>query len=305
MRILLLGAGGQLGHALRLQLAHLGAISAPLRAELDLSELAATERAAQDYDLVVNAAAWTDVPGAEAQPEAAWRINAQAPAALARGVANSGGFLLHYSTDYVFDGRTAPYSEDAAPAPLNAYGRGKLAGEQAIRASGCAHLIVRSGWIYSLRGRNFVRAVLDQLDRGMPLRAPIDQFGGPTSAEALARLTAALIESSGASAAGLASAVRERGSLLHAACAGRASRHDLACAVAATWAAGHGCTAPAVAPTTTAALAEPVQRPADSTLALDRLHKLWGMQPVPWQEALQACLAGCDNPRSGSTVPPA
>ena len=147
MRILLLGASGQVGHALQPHLARLGTVDAPPRQALDLTDLTRAERAVAGYELVVNAAAWTDVIGAETAPEAAWQLNAAVPEALARGLARSGGVLLHYSTDYVFDGRAPPYSEEAMPAPLNAYGRSKLAGEQAVLASGCVHWIVRSGWI--------------------------------------------------------------------------------------------------------------------------------------------------------------
>ena len=304
MRILLLGASGQVGHALQPHLARLGTVDAPPRQALDLTDLTRAERAVAGYELVVNAAAWTDVIGAETAPEAAWQLNAAVPAALARGLARSGGVLLHYSTDYVFDGRAPPYSEEAMPAPLNAYGRSKLAGEQAVLASGCVHWIVRSGWIYSLHRRNFVSSVLDQLDCGDPLRAPADQFGGPTSAAALAQMTAALLQRAGASHAELASTLRARGGLLHVACAGRASRHELASAIAQAWARRRGQLAPPVESVTTAALGEPVQRPADSTLALDRLVRVWGVTPPPWREALQACLAGCDNsalPSSAST----
>ena len=298
MRVLLLGASGQVGRALHPLLGCFGPVSAPTRGELDLTDLAAAERAPAGYELVVNCAAWTDVLGAESKPDAAWRINAEAPGALARGALQAGAVLLHVSTDYVFDGRAAPYAEDAPPAPLNAYGRSKLAGELAIRASGCAHLIVRSGWIYSLQSRNFVRAVLDQLERGAPLQAPVDQFGGPTSAAALAHMIVALLESAGGTHAGLLAALRSRGSLLHAACPGRASRHDLAIAVAADWAARRDRPVSTVAAVRTADLAEPVQRPADSTLALDRLERVWGVAPLPWRAALQDCLDGCDNPPS-------
>ena len=305
MRILLLGASGQVGRALQPRLESLGRVDAPPRAALDLTDLCRAERAATGYELVVNAAAWTDVIGAESEPEAAWQMNAALPGALARGVASTGGVLLHYSTDYVFDGHAAPYSEEATPAPLNAYGRSKLGGERAIRASGCIHLIVRSGWIYSLQGRNFVTAVLAQLDRGAPLRAPADQFGGPTSATALAQMTAMLLQQAGASHAELASALRARDGLLHVACAGRASRHELASAIAQAWAQHRGQLAPPVESVATAALAESVQRPADSTLALDRLVGVWGMTPPPWRVALQDCLDGCDNPPSPARPPSA
>ncbi|MCL1960570.1 MAG: NAD(P)-dependent oxidoreductase, partial [Desulfovibrionaceae bacterium] len=161
--ILLLGKNGQVGWELQRSLAPLGTVMAPGRQGADglcgdladLDGLAATVRAMRPA-VIVNAAAYTNVDKAEAEPDLTRRINAQAPAALAREAAACGALLVHYSTDYVFDGSgDKPWTEDAPTGPLNVYGRTKLEGEQAIRASGCAHLILRTSWVYAARGGNF------------------------------------------------------------------------------------------------------------------------------------------------------
>lgn len=144
--------------------------------------------------VVVNAAAWTAVDRAEAEPDAAWRANAEAPGALARGCAAAGALLVHYSTDYVFDGSgEAPRDEDAATAPMSSYGRSKLAGEQAVRDSGCGHLILRTQWVYAARGQNFLRTMLRLAGRDS-LSIVDDQYGAPTPARWLGAALAPLLE---------------------------------------------------------------------------------------------------------------
>ncbi|MCU0757021.1 MAG: dTDP-4-dehydrorhamnose reductase [Xanthomonadales bacterium] len=151
--------------------------------------------------VVVNAAAWTAVDRAEAEPEAAWRANAEAPGALARGCAAVGALLVHYSTDYVFDGSgEAPRDEDAATAPRSSYGKSKWAGEQAVRDSGCAHLILRTQWVYAARGQNFLRTMLKLAGRES-LAIVDDQYGAPTPARWLGAALAPLLERARASAA--------------------------------------------------------------------------------------------------------
>jgi len=224
MKILLLGATGQVGNALRRTLLPLGTVATPSRADADLADLDGLRALlrAQAPTLIVNAAAHTAVDQAQADPAPAFRVNAEAVAVLAAHARQSGALLVHYSTDYVFDGaKPSPYREADAPAPLNAYGQSKLAGEQAIQASGCQALILRTSWIYAAHGRNFVKTVLGLARQRDALRVVADQVGAPTSAELVADVTA------------LAVAAHRRhglpGGLYHLSAAGQASWHDLAC----------------------------------------------------------------------------
>ena len=198
MRILLLGKNGQVGWELQRSLAPLGELTAldrhgadGLCGDLGNPEgIAATVRAVQPQ-LIVNAAAYTAVDQAESEPELARRINAAAPAVLAREAAAGGALLVHYSTDYVFDGSgERPWREDDATAPLSVYGQTKLEAEQAILASGCAHLILRTSWVYAARGGNFAKTMLRLAQERERLTVIDDQWGAPTGAELIADVSA-------------------------------------------------------------------------------------------------------------------
>lgn len=196
MKILLTGRGGQVGSELHSVLQRLGPVTAVDRAALDLADAGAIRRLVRDTkpDAIVNAAAYTAVDRAESEPDLAMRINGEAPGVLAEEAKRLGASLLHYSTDYVFDGtKGAPYTEDDATRPLGVYGRTKLAGEEAIRAAGCRHLVVRTAWVYG-RGRNFVRAILSQAGAGAALRVVNDQLGAPTWARDVAEVSRQLLE---------------------------------------------------------------------------------------------------------------
>ncbi len=287
MKILLLGAGGQLGHALAPRLAGHGELLTPSRATLDLRDLPALRRYLQRArpQLVVNAAAYTAVEQAEREPEAAFAVNAAAPAALAEEAAALGAWLLHYSTDYVFDGRLGrPYREDDACAPLNLYGQSKRAGELAIAAVGGAHLILRSSWLYSRHGRNFLLTMQRLLRERAEVRVVADQFGNPTSCAALADATAALVARLAAGAPGPAG-------LYHASCAGGASWYELACAIAADLRVrGEPCAR--LLPIASADYPSAVARPTDSRLDCAALARDWGVALPDWRQALADCLAG-------------
>ena len=203
MKILLLGMNGQVGWELQRSLAPLGELVAldfdspgPLAADFTQPEaLAATLRAVAPQ-IIVNAAAHTAVDKAEAEPELARTINAEAPAVLAREAQALGAWLVHYSTDYVFDGSgTAPWREDSPTGPLSIYGQTKLEGEHAIRASGCNHLILRTSWVYAARGGNFARTMLRLAAERDRLSIIDDQIGAPTGAELLADVTAHALRS--------------------------------------------------------------------------------------------------------------
>src|SRR5690606_13803189 len=207
MRILLTGANGQVGHELRRSLTPLGEVACATRdgtlatdgsscetADFDRpDELAALLQRVRP-DVVVNAAAYTAVDRAESEPEAAFRINAEAVGVLAAACAARGALLVHYSTDYVFPGDDPrPRREDDPTGPLNVYGASKLAGEEAIRASGCRHLIFRISWVYSARGHNFLRTMLRLAGEHDELRVVDDQVGAPTPAHWVAEATAKAI----------------------------------------------------------------------------------------------------------------
>ena len=209
MNLLLTGRNGQVGSELQKILQPALATD---HAALDLADADAIRRLVREVkpDLIVNAAAYTAVDRAESEPELAMQVNAVAPGVLAEEAKRRGALLIHYSTDYIFDGaKRSPYVEDDAPNPLGVYGRSKLEGETRTRASGCRHLIIRTAWVYG-RGSNFVRAILRQAEKGAPLRVVNDQLGAPTWAADIARVTAGLLTAQlegtfHASAAGAAS----------------------------------------------------------------------------------------------------
>ncbi|KAA3652767.1 MAG: dTDP-4-dehydrorhamnose reductase [Proteobacteria bacterium] len=196
MRLLVTGATGQVGWELARSLMPLGEVVALDRAACDLSDPQAAAAVVAGYapDVIVNAAAYTAVDKAESEPELAHRINAEAVGALADTAREIGALLVHYSTDYVFDGsKNTPYTESDATAPLNVYGASKLAGEQAIVASGCDHLILRTTWVYAARGHNFVATMLRLFAEREQLRVVGDQHGAPTWARNIADATGDLI----------------------------------------------------------------------------------------------------------------
>lgn len=184
MKILLTGKNGQVGSALQRSLPELGDVIALDRSQLDLSQpdsIREAVRAAQP-DVIVNAAAYTAVDQAESDEAAAFAVNRDGPAILAEEAAKRGALLVHFSTDYVFDGeKESPYVETDAPNPLSVYGRSKLLGENAIRTAGCRHLILRTSWVYAAAGKNFVLTMLRLARAGRPLRVVDDQIGAPTS----------------------------------------------------------------------------------------------------------------------------
>lgn len=197
MRIMVLGRDGQVGTALTSILAPLGEVTAYGREGADLSQpRAVAELVRRELpDVVVNAAAYTAVDKAESEPDLAHTVNADAPAALAEAVAETGGWLVHYSTDYVYDGlKSSPYLEDDATAPLNVYGRTKLDGEFGIADAGANHLIFRTSWVHAPVGRSFIARMLKFAAERDSLQVIDDQIGAPTSARLIADVTRRAIE---------------------------------------------------------------------------------------------------------------
>lgn len=299
MRMLLFGASGQLGWELQRALAPLGPVTALDRAACDVADAAALRHAlrAQAADVIVNASALTAVDRAETERELALRINAQAPQLMAEEAAQRGAWLVHYSTDYVFDGRgERPWTEDDAPAPINAYGESKLAGEQAIQRlmqpAGGRYLILRTSWVYAARGGNFARTMLRLAAERERLSVVADQFGAPTGAELLADVSAHLLRAVHATPA-------RRGGLYHVAAAGETSwfeyaRWLLARASGMGWPLRAG--ADAVAPIATRDYPTPAPRPLNSRLDCRRVQADFDLYLPPWQQGVERMLAELSRP---------
>ena len=294
MKILLLGKNGQVGWELQRALAPVGTVVALDRGGADglhgdLEDLDGIDRTVRSLapDVIVNAAAYTAVDKAETDVERAQRINAEAPGVLARAAATVGALLVHYSTDYVFDGGgDTPWRENAPTAPLSVYGRSKLAGEEAIRAAGCRHLILRTSWVYAARGGNFARTMLRLAAERDALTVIDDQVGAPTGADLLADVTAHALRSAMAQP-GLAG-------LYHCAAAGETSWYGYArFVIEAARAAGQPVrVAPdAIRPIPTRAYPTAAQRPLNSRLATHKLQQAFGFVLPPWQRGVERVLA--------------
>ena len=292
MKILLLGKNGQVGWELQRSLSVLGEVVAldrqgaeGLCGDLsDLTGLAQTVRSVQPQ-VIVNAAAHTAVDKAESEPELANTVNAQAPGVLAREAAALNAWLVHYSTDYVFDGSgTSPWKESDAVAPLSVYGRTKLEGEQAIAASGCHHLIFRTSWVYGARGGNFAKTMLRLAIEREQLKVIDDQIGAPTGADLLADVTAHALRHKELASSGL----------YHVAAAGETSWHGYARFVLQQ-AQTAGRTLKAgpeqVLPIPTSAYPTPAQRPHNSRLDSTRLRNTFGLTLPHWQDGVVRLLA--------------
>lgn len=276
MRILLTGRTGQVGWELERSLRALGDVLATDRTSLDLADADAIRRAVREAkpEVIVNAAAYTAVDKAEREPAAAAQINAVAPGVIGEEARRCGALVVHYSTDYVFDGRKGePYVEEDPPSPLNAYGRTKLEGERSLAASGCRRLLLRSSWVYAPRGRNFFLAIAEKARAGGPLRVVDDQHGVPTESRFIAVMTARLLE-------------RRAEGAFHVVPAGAATWHDFARAIVA----GLGAAVPVEA-IPSSAFPSVVQRPARSVLSSGKLARTLGVELPSWQSLLEDCIA--------------
>ncbi|MDQ3060473.1 MAG: dTDP-4-dehydrorhamnose reductase [Pseudomonadota bacterium] len=293
MKILLLGKNGQLGWELQRSLAPLGELIALERGSTDfcgdladLAGLAATVRDARP-DVIVNAAAHTAVDRAESEPELARLINALAPGVLAQEASKLGAWVVHYSTDYVFDGSgTRPWAETDAPAPLSVYGQSKLEGERLIQAACPRHLIFRTSWVYGARGGNFAKTMLRLAQERERLTVIDDQWGAPTGADLLADVTAHALRQ-----------VLQRpedAGLYHLAASGQTTWHGYASHVITQ--AGRvqpalNILAQEVVPVPTTAFPTPAKRPHNSRLDTGRLQATFGLRLPPWQQGVERLLA--------------
>lgn len=285
MRVLVCGHNGQVAQALKTQLAGLGEIHLLGRDQLDLAQPEALREPLRQLapGLIINAAAYTAVDQAETEPDTAFAINAQAPGVLAEEALRLGAPLIHYSTDYVFDGEKAtPYNEQDVPNPLGVYGRSKLAGEQAIAAVGGTHLILRTSWVYSLHGRNFLLTMQHLLQEKPQLRVVDDQIGAPTWATTIALSTRVLIERWQAGRAGA-------WGTYHLAAQGQTSWFGFAQAIGEQLKA-RGLPCAELLPIPSSEYPTPARRPANSRLDCSRLAREWGVTLPHWQQALIDCL---------------
>jgi dTDP-4-dehydrorhamnose reductase len=287
MRTLITGTTGQIGSALIGPMGALGDVIPTTRAELDLSVLASIEPtlARVNPELIVNPAAYTAVDQAEDEPELAHAVNAEGPGYIARWAASRGVPLIHFSTDYVFDGSgERPWSEQDTPRPLSIYGASKFAGEQLIRAAGGPHLIVRTSRVYAARGRNFLSTIARLADERSELRVVADQIGAPTSARIIAD---ALVQIALAGRADLCAAFARTDGLIHLATRGETSWHGFASAIiAGLRARGAALRTNAVMPIGTPDYPTKAKRPTNSRLDLDRLRRIFGVTTPPWNDAL-------------------
>lgn len=294
-KILITGEGGQVGEALRQTLAPFGELVIPTIAELDLTNVDAIRSWMRELQprWVVNAAAHTAVDKAESEPALAFAINATAPGVLAEEAKKIGAAVVHYSTDYVFDGtKTTPWVETDATGPLNEYGRSKLGGEVAVSESGAAYLTFRTSWVYGATGNNFVRSMLRLAREREHLRIVADQHGAPTWSWELARLTAEAMRQVEARAAetgsSLDEAARPVSGLYHATGSGATTWYGFAkFAIDELRRLKPETKLATVEPITTAEYPTPAKRPQNSLLDCSKLEQTFGWRMPEWSESVR------------------
>ncbi len=277
MRILLTGRTGQVGSALERALAPVGAVIAVDRSGLDLRDIDAIGKKIREFNpsIIVNAAAYTAVDRAEIERESAFAVNAAAVGILAEEAKKSGALLIHFSTDYVFNGEKAsPYVETDSPNPLNVYGRSKLEGERAVAARGCRHFILRTSWVYAPGGRNFVRAILAAAKTKPELKVVNDQHGAPTSSGAIAAAVARILTDAGA--------LQKPGGVYHLSAAGETTWYGFALELLSM----KGLTTPVMG-ISTAEYGAPARRPKNSLLDNTKMLRTFGLALADWREGLR------------------
>ena len=284
--ILLAGKNGQVGWELQRTLLPLGKVVALGHQELDLSRPDAIREAVRGIkpDVIVNAAAYTNVDRAEQEPELAQAVNGAAPGVFAEEAEALGAWMVHYSTDYVFDGgKQDAYEEGDAPNPQSVYGKTKLAGEESVRAAGGKHLVLRASWVYGGRGHNFLLTMLRLMRERKEIRVVDDQLGAPTWCRSLAETTAQIL----AMACHPDANERDASGLYHVTAAGSVSWHGFAAAILAA----SGITPPpALLAIPSSEYPTPATRPKNSILSCEKLSRTFGLSAGDWREGLRLCL---------------
>ena len=291
MKIVLFGKNGQLGWEFQRSLPLLGEVVSLDREELDLCDLQAVRNILNELkpELIINASAYTDVDRAEKEPEPAMKINGLAPGVMAEASRKLGAVFIHYSTDYVFDGRTnSPYTESHSTNPLNVYGKSKVTGEENIKQAGDAYLILRTSWVYSLRGNSFVNKVLGWARKNRTLKIVDDQIGNPTWARMLAGMTSLLIAQNQAN---LYQNILERSGIYHLAGSGYTSRYEWAKHILANDPNRGEQTVQAIEPGRSADFPTPAVRPLFSALDCTRFESTFGLQLPAWSQSLELAMA--------------
>jgi dTDP-4-dehydrorhamnose reductase len=289
-KILVFGRIGQVGWELRHKLACLGQVTAIEYPEIDFSKpdsIRTAVRAAEPA-VILNAAAYTEVDKAESDPELATAINATAPGVIAEEAKRLGSLLVHYSTDYVFDGtKPGPYVETDAPNPINVYGKTKLAGDQAIQSVGGDYLILRTSWVYGARGNNFLLTMLRLAQERAELRIVDDQIGTPTSSECIAQATANILAQLLVPAGG---GLQGRSGIYNLTNSGETSWCGFARSLLTKSAGTFGFKVPNLIPITTSEFPRPAKRPVNSRLSCQRMEQTFGVTLPHWEHALSLVL---------------
>lgn len=286
-RILLLGGSGQVGSDLQQILPEFSEVLSPARRQVDLLDQDKLRSSVRDFqpEIIVNAAAYTAVDRAEKEPEVADAINNSAPATLAEVAAETGALLVHYSTDYVFDGtKSGPYVEADRVNPLNVYGRTKAAGERAITSSGCKHFVFRTSWVYSHRGSNFVLTILRLARERDELRIVSDQIGAPSSSRSIAEATAQVLKSCMLGGRSFSSGI------YHMTDQGHTSWFGFAEHILKNSHAILGSSRPKLTPIPTSEYPTPARRPHNSLLSCARLLSEFAITMPSWQDSVASVI---------------
>ena len=284
-KILVFGRVGQVGWELRHKLACFGPVTSVEYPEVDFSRpdtIRATVRDAEPT-VIINAAAYTAVDKAETAPEPAWAINATGPGLIAEEAKRLNALMIHYSTDYVYDGgKEGPWVETDSTGPLNVYGQTKLAGDQAIAASGCDHILLRTSWVYGARGANFLLTMLRLARERAELRIVDDQTGSPTTSECIAQATAQILAQVLAPGSG---GIAGRSGVYHLTSAGQTTWFGFAQQFLSSLP-----ECPKLTPITTSEYPVPAKRPVNSVLSCQKLAETFGVQMPDWKDALNLVL---------------
>ena len=291
MKILLTGKNGQVGWELERSLQPLGQVFAFDRTGLDLANPDSIRAAIREIkpDLIVNPAAYTAVDKAESEPDLAMAVNGVAPGIMGEEAKRLGAALIHYSTDYVFDGtKTAPYTEDDVPNPINVYGKTKLAGERAIQAIGVQHLIFRTSWVYGLRGKNFLRTILRLAGERDELRVVDDQIGAPTWSRLIAEATASVL------ARIPSKDIKYCSGIYHLTASGHTSWYGFTQAIFERRGVDTSQRSVVLHPIHTSEYPLPAIRPKNSLVSMQKLTKTFNLTMPTWDMALDLCLASGD-----------